>query len=161
MLAVVGLFFKGVLGGILSFLKWCIENWKIVLPILIVGITVWYIFHLRGIVQDQELQHQEDVRIIQEWSDKFTELKNKYDAAVTEFKDTITKQNAKVDAIAKQAEKYKKQAASAKKENERIKAEAEKKINQILNDPRPKTADESIKYLINHAKELSIWGVNK
>lgn len=160
MIAILGLFLKGIFSGILTFLKWCVENWKIVLPILVIGITVWYIWHLRGVVQKQELRHQQDVVIIQQWTDKFLELKGKYDAAVEEFKLTITKQNAKVDAIAKQAEKFKRQAEIANRENTQIKKAAEERIQAILNAERPKTADESIRYLINHASELSNWGDN-
>lgn len=157
MLAVLGLFFKGVLGGILSFLKWCVENWKIVLPIVIIGLTVWYIFHLRGIISTQDIRHVQDVAAIQQWETKFTELRDKYDAAVLDFKTTVSKQNEKVNAIAKQAEKFKKAAEQAKIENQQIQKAAEQRIQAILNAPRPKTADESIQYLIDQAKGLSEW----
>jgi hypothetical protein len=154
MLSAFFLIAKGLLGGVFDFV---IKYWKIVVPVLIVLGTLWYVHHLRAEVVKDETQITNDKVIIEDWSTKFGTLKK--DAADAEqiCRDTITDQNKHVDAIAAQAEKYKQAAAQASKANSVLKQQYEAKLQDILNAPKPKDDHASIQYLIDFAKGAGKW----
>jgi len=149
---------KSFFGGIFSFL---IKNWKIVLPVILVVVALLYVNHLRNQHVKDQAQIKEDAVIIQDWSDKFGNLKKLADEAAQVCKDIIADQNKHVELLASQAEKYKIAAAAASKANASIKKEYESKIQQILNQAKPQNDHESIQYLIDFAKNAGKWEETK
>ena len=145
---------RGLLGGLMKY-------WKIILPVVAVAIALWYVHHLQSEVQKYKSLYEQDTLVIKDWSDKFTALDNEYKLQVETCKKTIADQNAHVEAVAKQAEKFKNQAAVAKQQSETIRKQYEKRIETILNEPKPKDCPDSIRYLIEHAKELGTWEEDK
>lgn len=133
------------------------KYWKIIVPILLLLFAYLYVTHLQHEAAKYKTLYDQDVVTIKGWSDKFTQLKGDYDDAVTQCKKTIDAQNAQVETVAKQAEKFKQAASVAKQQSNALRDQYEQKIKNILAEPKPKTCDDSMKYLIDHAKTLGPW----
>jgi DNA-binding helix-hairpin-helix protein with protein kinase domain len=154
MLSAFFLIAKGLLGGVFDFV---VKYWKIVVPVLIVLGTLWYVHHLRAEVVKDQAQIVQDAGIIKDWDTKFNTLEKDAKQAEDICKATIADQNKHVDEIAQQADKYKQAAAQASKANSILKKQYEAKIQDILNQPKPKDDHASIQYLIDFAKGAGKW----
>jgi len=154
MFAFLPLIWNIVSGGLLKY-------WKIILPVLAVLGLVWYIHHLQAKAEKYENLYNQDIVIIQQWSEKFETLDSQYKAYVITCKAEIAKQNEQVEAVAAQAEKFKQQASAAKQQSDVLRKQYEKRIQDILNEPKPADCPGSIHYLIEHAKEMGTWQEDK
>lgn len=137
--------------GLFSFV---LKYWKIVLPVIIALALAWYINHLRSEVASLTTEHQTDIATIQDWSTKFSQLKQTYDQEVAQFKATITDQNKHVEDLAAQADIFKQQSATAKAANAQIKQSYEDRISKLLAEPKPQTCDAAIDFLKDNGRGL-------
>lgn len=134
-----------------------LKYWKIIVPVLLVAVALLYVNHLRTQHIKDQNQIQEDTRVLKDWSTKFDNLKDAADEAEKACKAIIDDQNQHVEALAKEADKYKQAAVQASKANTVLKKQYEAKIQDILNAPKPKTDHASIQYLIDFAKNAGVW----
>lgn len=117
--------------------SFALKYWRETLILLIVSGMYFYYHHM-----------QNEIKTL-------TEAKQKLENQIAQCEAHVTQQNNAIDAANSKAKEQQTEMDNLQKRLNILKAKSKKEISDILNGTKPKTCEETIKYLIDGSKELT------
>jgi hypothetical protein len=124
-----------------SAMPWYVRHWRTILVVLAAIVVTVYINVLQGKLDQQAIE-------LKTASDALVRATTQYQSDLAYLKASIYKQNLAITEAELAAKQAKTELAYAATKSSTLKANADRQVNQILQQPKPANADAAITSLV-------------